>query len=46
MLTRLKGWIVLTVLLGMMAYVLAEELTLTTYYPSPRGVYNELGLRS
>jgi hypothetical protein len=23
-------------------YAIAEELTLTTYYPSPRGVYNEL----
>ena len=25
-----------------MAYALAEEITLTTYYPSPRGVYQEL----
>lgn len=37
----------LTILLAGIAVVgawvvFAEELTLTTYYPSPRGVYNEL----
>ncbi len=32
----------LVVLLGTLAYALAEDLTLTTYYPSPRGVYKEL----
>ncbi len=35
-------WFVPLVLLGMTAYALAEDLTLTTYYPSPRGVYKEL----
>ena len=40
--TSLKGWMVAVVLLGTMAYALAEDLTLTTYYPSPRGMYNEL----
>jgi len=28
--------------LGTTLYALAEELILTTYYPSPRGVYQEL----
>jgi len=41
-LTRCRCWGVLLLLLGTMAYALAEELTLTTYYPSPRGVYQEL----
>ena len=35
-------WLVLALLLATTAYALAEELTLTTYYPSPRGVYAEL----
>ena len=39
---RLKPWLVLVLLLGTLTYALAEELTLTTYYPSPRGVYHEL----
>ena len=43
---RLKGWMVLLLLGGVAAYAIAEEITLTTYYPSPypspRGVYNEL----
>ena len=39
---RLKGWMVVVVLMGTLTYALAEEITLTTYYPSPRGVYNEL----
>ena len=39
---RLRSWMVALLLLGAMAYALAEEITLTTYYPSPRGVYNEL----
>ena len=39
---KLKGWVVPGLLLGTMAYALAEEITLTTYYPSPRGVYDEL----
>ena len=40
--TRLNGWMVVLLLGGTMAYAIAEELTLTTYYPSPRGVYQEL----
>ena len=35
-------WLVLALLLATTAYALAEDLTLTTYYPSPRGVYAEL----
>ena len=42
MLRRLKPWLTLAVLLGTMAYAIAEDITLTTYYPSPRGVYQEL----
>ncbi|MBI2884970.1 MAG: hypothetical protein HYY15_02230 [Candidatus Omnitrophica bacterium] len=42
MTSRLRGWWVLVILLGTLAYALAEDLTLTTYYPSPRGVYKEL----
>jgi hypothetical protein len=37
--TSLQGWLVLVVLLGTTVYAIAEEFTLTTYYPSPRGVY-------
>ena len=37
-----KGWVVLAVLLGTGVYAVAEDVTLTTYYPSPRGVYSEL----
>ncbi len=33
---------VLIILLGTMMYAIAEELTITTYYPSPRGVYRAL----
>ncbi len=39
---RLHHWLWLFVLMGVVAYALAEDLTLTTYYPSPRGVYKEL----
>ncbi|MBI2885110.1 MAG: hypothetical protein HYY15_02940 [Candidatus Omnitrophica bacterium] len=35
-------WIVPVVGLGTIAYAIAEDLTLTTYYPSPRGVYKEV----
>jgi len=42
MTATLKGWLVLLLLGGTMVYAIAEEITLTTYYPSPRGVYNEL----
>ena len=37
-----RTWLVLGGSLGVVFYALAEELTLTTYYPSPRGVYKEL----
>jgi len=36
------GGLVLLLFLGTLVYAIAEELTLTTYYPSPRGVYHEL----
>jgi hypothetical protein len=36
------NWLIPALLLGAAAYALAEEVTLTTYYPSPRGVYKEL----
>ncbi len=44
--TALQGWLVVGLLLGTMAYAIAEEFTLTTYYPSPRGVYDELRVGS
>lgn len=37
-----RGWMVAGLLLGTMTYAIAEDVTLTTYYPSPRGVYEEL----
>ena len=37
-----KQWLTLGLLLGTLGYALAEDVTLTTYYPSPRGVYREL----
>ena len=40
--TSLRSWLVPLILLGVIGYALAEDLTLTTYYPSPRGVYKEL----
>ena len=40
--TSLKSWLIVGLLLATAAYCVAEELTLTTYYPSPRGVYQEL----
>ncbi len=39
---KISGWLVPALLLCTVAYALAEDLTLTTYYPSPRGVYKEL----
>ncbi len=38
----LKTWAVVILFVGTMAYAVAENLTLTTYYPSPRGMYKEL----
>ncbi len=40
--TSLRSWLVPLILLGVIGYALAEDLTLTTYYPSPRGVYKEV----
>jgi len=39
---RVSGWIVVWILVAMTGYVVAEEITMTTYYPSPRGVYDDL----
>ncbi|MBI2884695.1 MAG: hypothetical protein HYY15_00810 [Candidatus Omnitrophica bacterium] len=39
---KLRHGLVLFALLGVAVYALAEDLTLTTYYPSPRGVYQSL----
>ena len=39
---RRTAWLALSMALGLTATALAEEITLTTYYPSPRGVYKEL----
>ena len=38
----LNTWLILGVLLSTIGYAVAEDITLTTYYPSPRGVYKEL----
>ncbi|MBI3324224.1 MAG: hypothetical protein HYZ92_02995 [Candidatus Omnitrophica bacterium] len=45
MTAKRQGWMVAVLLLGTAAYALAEEITLTTYYPSPRGVYDQLRAR-
>ena len=37
-----ERWLVIILLLGTCAYAIAEDITLTTYYPSPRGVYDQL----
>ncbi|MBI2885019.1 MAG: hypothetical protein HYY15_02475 [Candidatus Omnitrophica bacterium] len=39
-------WIAGAAVLGALAYALAEDVTLTTYYPSPRGVYKEVRVGS
>ena len=39
---RIKSWLMFGILLGTAAYGIAEEITVSTFYPSPRGVYNEL----
>ena len=44
---KFQGWVVVALLLGTAAYAIAQEnITLTTYYPSPRGVYDELRART
>ena len=35
------GWLVV-LMTGVMGQALAEDITVSTYYPSPRGVYDEL----
>ncbi len=40
-----RGWVVLVVLLGTMAYAIAEDVTFVSYVPSPRGIYSELRSR-
>src|SRR3989338_1521122 len=41
--TRLtQRWMIAVLLLAAAAYAVDEEMTLTTYYPSPRGVYAQL----
>ena len=37
--SNMQAWMVIAVLGATMAYAVAEDITLTTYYPSPRGVY-------
>ncbi len=42
---RTHGWtfgVGMIVSIGLISYVAAEDLTLSTYYPSPRGVYNQI----
>ena len=39
---RVMGFAGILLMLGVAASAFAEEVTLTTYYPSPRGVYEEL----
>ena len=44
--TRLQAWMVGILLLGSAVYAIAQEnITMTTYYPSPRGVYDQLRAR-
>ena len=39
---RLQAVVLTGLLLGMTSTVAAEDITITTYYPSPRGIYQEL----
>ena len=39
---RWMGWIVAAGVSGAAGAALAEDITISTYYPSPRGVYEEL----
>ncbi len=43
--SSLRGWMVLVVLLSTMAYAMAEQFTLVSYMPAPRGIYSELRSR-
>ena len=40
--TMVKSSMALALLLATVVYVIAEDITVTTFYPSPRGVYNQL----
>ncbi len=44
--TQWRDWLVVGVLLATTAYVVAEEISLTTYYPSPKGAYQTLSSTS
>ena len=39
---RMRMFVLTGLLLGVAAMALAEDITMTTFYPSPRGVYNQL----
>ncbi len=36
------SWLIGLLLLGTLGYALAEDVTVTTYYPSPRGIYKQI----
>ena len=38
----MKSWPIAVAILATMTYAVAEDITMTTFYPSPRGVYNQL----
>ncbi len=40
--SSLKTYAIVTLLLGTLGYALAEDVTVTTYYPSPRGIYKQI----
>ncbi|MBI3011309.1 MAG: hypothetical protein HYY90_06170 [Candidatus Omnitrophica bacterium] len=42
MVSHYRGWLLVALLLATAAYAVAEEISLVTYYPSPRGVYQVL----
>ncbi len=44
--TAWREWLVVGVLLATTLYVVAEEISLTTYHPSPKGAYQTLSSTS
>ena len=42
MMARWRNWLVFALLVGTTAYAIAEQIALTTTYPPPKGVYQEL----
>jgi len=44
--TQWRGWLVVGLLWTTTLYALAEEISLTTYYPSPKGAYQTLSSTS